>query len=69
MIKDGVLYTVDDYCHFAGILKSQLADMLGMSPQSLTRYIKGDRYSISRVGNKVELISTKIVRSVIIEDS
>ena len=68
MIKDGVLYSVNDYCHFAGVTKTSLALMLDISPQSLTRYINNDWYSVRRIGNKLDLISTKTVRSAIIKE-
>ena len=68
MVKDGVLYSVSDYCHFEGISKTALADTFGMSRQSLTRYINNDWYSVRRTGSKLELISTKIVKTATVKE-
>lgn len=67
MVKDGV-YSINDYCHFEGITKTALADDFGMSRQSLTRYINNDWYSVRRTGSKLELISTKIVKTATVKE-
>jgi hypothetical protein len=68
MVKDGVLYSISDYCHYEGVSKTKLAETFGMSRQSLTRYINNDWYSVRRTGNELELISTKIVKTTIVKE-